>query len=166
MGSKHRQDRNFNPGPGQYEQANNDIGNKQTVNIRIGNEKVRNDIFGAEKAASNPGPGTYQSPERKSKGFIMGGKVEQKISDTPGPGNYDSRAEMTQNREHMVVMSQAKREDLWKEQTNRSELPGPGSLDVVDHTWEEGGFKFGTDDRFPKQRLDGPGPGQYELLDD
>ena len=45
-------------------------------------------------------------------------------------------------------------------------MPGPGSVDPVDHTWEEGGHRFNGTDRFPKQSLDGPGPGAYELDDD
>lgn len=74
MGSKHRQDSNFNPGPGQYESALGDMSNRQAVNVRIGNEKARNDLFGVEKAADQPGPGAYQSPDRKVKGFVMTGK--------------------------------------------------------------------------------------------
>lgn len=91
------------------------MSNRQTVNVRIGNEKARNDLFGTEKAADQPGPGAYQSPDRKVKGFVMTGKQEHKISDTPGPGNYETSAHATQSREHMVVMSQAKREDLFAE---------------------------------------------------
>ena len=45
----------------------------------------------------------------------MTGKQEHKISETPGPGNYETSAHATQSREHMVVMSQAKREDLFAE---------------------------------------------------
>ena len=64
-------------------------------------------------------------------------------------------------------MSQAKREDIWKESAgSKADMPGPGAVDPYDQSWEEGGFKFSQDDRFPKERNDGPGPGTYELLDD
>lgn len=119
MGSKYKPERNDNPGPGQYEQALNDIGNHQATNVRIGTQKARNDLFGTDHAASQPGPGSYQSPEKKSKGFVIGAKQEQKIEDTPGPGNYNISNEMTQVRETNVNFSQAKREDIWKEQMSK-----------------------------------------------
>ena len=73
---------------------------------------------------------------------------------------------MIQHREQTVRISQAKREDIWKESAGKADIPGPGALDPVDHTWEEGGFKFSRDERFPRMKDDGPGPGTYELLDD
>ena len=48
----------------------------------------------------------------------------------------------------------------------KGELPGPGALDMNDHAWEEGGFVFNKDERFPRQKDLAPGPGTYELLDD
>jgi len=90
MGSKYKAEVNSNPGPGQYEQALNDIGSHQTTNVRIGTQKVRNDLFGVDQAATLPGPGAYASPEHKAKGFIIGEKREQRIASTPGPGNYEA----------------------------------------------------------------------------
>ena len=48
MGSKYKPERNNNPGPGQYEQALNDMSNHQAANVRIGTQKVRNDLFGTD----------------------------------------------------------------------------------------------------------------------
>lgn len=62
-----------------------------------------------------PGPGAYQSPEHRAKGFVIGAKLDQKISDTPGPGNYDTSTKITQVREMSVKMSQAKRDDVFRE---------------------------------------------------
>ena len=63
-------------------------------------------------------------------------------------------------------MSQAKREDVWKEQMSKQDLPGPGAVDPYDPSWQANGFIFAKDERFPRQRNDIPGPGSYELLDD
>ena len=127
---------------------------------------MRNDIFGTDQAASLPGPGSYQSPENKGKGFVIGAKIEQKISDTPGPGNYDTSSGITRSREITVRMSQAKREDVFTQQTNKQDTPGPGAVDLNDQAWEQNGFLFDKEQRFPAQRNDFPGPGAYELLDD
>lgn len=79
----------------------------------------------------------------------MGAKRETKISDTPGPGNYNANVAITQSKEASVRISQAKREDIWKDSTSKADIPGPGALDPVDHGWEERGFHFSRDDRFP-----------------
>jgi len=74
MGSKSKPDKNANPGPGQYEYALNDMSNHCSTNVKIGTQKVRIDLFGTASAASLPGPGAYQSPEKKTRGFIIGAK--------------------------------------------------------------------------------------------
>jgi hypothetical protein len=74
MGSKFKPENNMNPGPGQYEYALNDMSNHQGSNVKIGTQKVRIDLFGTDSRATQPGPGAYQSPERKPKGFIIGAK--------------------------------------------------------------------------------------------
>jgi hypothetical protein len=74
MGSKHREQVNLNPGPGQYTSALNDMSNHQSSSVKIGNEKVRADLFKTETNANLPGPGAYQSPNVKVKGFVIGTK--------------------------------------------------------------------------------------------
>jgi len=59
MGSKFKSESNLNPGPGQYNAALNDMSNHQSVNVKIGTQKVRADLFGTDSAASLPGPGAY-----------------------------------------------------------------------------------------------------------
>ena len=135
MGSKYKPERNNNPGPGQYEQALNDMSNHQATNVRIGTQKVRNDLFGTDQAASLPGPGAYQSPEHKAKGFVIGAKQEHKIQDTPGPGNYEATSQVTQVQSKVVKISLAKREDIFKEQLSKQDLPGPGAVDPYDPAW-------------------------------
>ena len=65
-----------------------------------------------------------------------------------------------------VKMSQAKRDDVFSEQTGKQETPGPGAVDPYDPAWEQHGFIFDKEERFPAPRNDIPGPGTYELLDD
>ena len=76
MGSKHRQEVNSNPGPGQYDSALTDVQNWQKTGVKIGTERVRADLFGTDSASTLPGPGAYQSPEKKSKGVVIGTKRE------------------------------------------------------------------------------------------
>ena len=64
-----------------------------------------------------PGPGAYESPEKASKGFTIGQKREEKIPMTPGVGSYEARNDLTVSKEASVKISQAKREDIWVEQT-------------------------------------------------
>ena len=97
---------------------------------------------------------------------MIGAKQEYKIEDTPGPGNYEATLEVTHGKSSAVRISQAKREDIWKEQMNNANLPGPGANDPYDPSQQDNGFIFSKDERFPKQRDNGPGPGAYELLDD
>ncbi len=96
MGSKHRDQVNMNPGPGQYASALNDMSNHQKSTVTIGNEKVRNDLFSIDSHANLPGPGAYSSPNHKVKGFVIGGKAETKISSTPGPGNYQTTSNLVE----------------------------------------------------------------------
>ena len=166
MGSKHREEVNYNPGPGQYEQALYDMSNHQSTNVKIGTQKIRTDLFSTENGASNPGPGAYESPSKKVQGFVISTKQETKIEQTPGPGNYNTRSELTHQKEKVVKISQAKREDLWKESTSKADMPGPGAGDPHDPAWVDGGFHFDRNERFPKQSETAPGPGTYELLDD
>ena len=46
---------------------------------------------------------------------MIGAKKEYKIELTPGPGNYEATNEITHVRETSVKISQAKREDIFKE---------------------------------------------------
>jgi len=39
--------------------------------------------------------------------------LEQKIEQTPGPGNYDTKINLITPKEHVVKISQAKRQDIW-----------------------------------------------------
>ena len=48
MGSKYREEVNFNPGPGQYEQALNDMSNNQSSSVTIGTQKIREDLFNVD----------------------------------------------------------------------------------------------------------------------
>ena len=48
MGSKFREELNFNPGPGQYEQALNDMSNAQNNSVKIGTQKTRENLFNVE----------------------------------------------------------------------------------------------------------------------
>jgi len=66
MGSKYQAKANLNPGPGQYEQALYDMSNQQAQNTKIGTQKVRDDVFNIKKATEMPGPGAYESPDKKS----------------------------------------------------------------------------------------------------
>ena len=42
---------------------------------------------------------------------------------------------MTQTREKVVKMSLAKREDIFKEQMSKQDMPGPGAVDPYDPAW-------------------------------
>ena len=55
---------------------------------------------------------------KAKKSFTIGAKYENKVSDTPGPGNYNADVTVTQSKEKIVKISQARREDIWKEQTS------------------------------------------------
>ena len=105
------------------------MSNRQTVNVRIGNEKARNDLFGTEKAADQPGPGAYQSPDRKVKGFVMTGKQEHKISDTPGPGNYENNLK-TKKDSPKYGFGSSTRDG---QQTKKMNVPGPGAYRLKSH---------------------------------
>jgi len=58
MGSKHRQERNLNPGPGQYEAQAHKTMRPTSSYGKIGTVK-RSDLWGVEKATKEgmPGPG-------------------------------------------------------------------------------------------------------------
>ena len=46
------------------------------------------------KYNDNPGPGTYDSPKRQSKGVKIGEWLADKApEDLPGPGNYEYKTE-------------------------------------------------------------------------
>ena len=112
-----------------------------------------------------PGPGAYESPEKASKGFTIGQKREEKIPMTPGVGSYEARNDLTVSKEASVKISQAKREDLWKQELKTAETPGPGAVDPYEPA-RDTGFVFSKEGRFPDSKETIPGPGTYELLDD
>mmetsp|Transcript_14602 Transcript_14602/g.19762 ORF Transcript_14602/g.19762 Transcript_14602/m.19762 type:complete len:209 (-) Transcript_14602:264-890(-) len=132
MGSKYRDEVNVNPGPGQYEQALFDMSNYQANNVKIGTQKARIDLFSVEQAANQPGPGQYESPEKQAIAFTMGQKREARIENTPGVGSYNANSELTVSKEASVKISQAKREELWKDELKTAQTPGPGAQDPYD----------------------------------
>lgn len=61
MGSKHSEQKNFNPGPGQYEAGNQKAGIRPTTSYgKIGTSK-RTDIWNTDKKMKEgmPGPGAH-----------------------------------------------------------------------------------------------------------
>merc|ERR1712037_280491 len=164
-GSKYQAKANLNPGPGQYEQALYDMSNQQAQNTKIGTQKVRDDVFNIKKATEMPGPGAYESPDKKVPSFSIGSKREARPDNNPGVGSYNVTSELVTHKEFTMKMSMAKRDDVWKDEIRGGDTPGPGAVDPIDSN-HNGGFVFNKDERFPKSKDRAPGPGTYELLDD
>ena len=69
------------------------------------------------------------------------------------------------SKDAQTKIGQARRTDAFGIDKSKADMPGPGALDPYDPPSENSGFQFARDDRFPKDRPDGPGPGAYELLE-
>ena len=57
MGGKYKEERNYNPGPGQYDNDASNLKPKLGASVRIGSAK-RPELFGEGKS-DQPGPGNY-----------------------------------------------------------------------------------------------------------
>lgn len=146
--------KNFVPGPGQYEQP---ICERKQPTWKIGN-----DIRKSLSSISNvPGPGNYSIPERRGTSVGFGTAKRQASgtlsSTSPGPGSYaiPSRA-----REGPNFSMRA------KTQTHNKQVPvpGPGNYDHTNNTvllQKSPKFGMGTSARSDAKISTVPGPGQY-----
>jgi Sperm-tail PG-rich repeat len=111
----------------------------------------------------NPGPGTYEIPQRAVEGpkFSMKGRIEKANPDnSPGPGHYEHAANdyTTKERAPTYRMGSASRTD----RPQSGYVPGPGNYET---RGKEAGPKwgFGTETRDKNFKLESPGPGTYEI---
>ena len=93
MGGKYKEERNYNPGPGQYDNDASKIKPKLGASVRIGSAK-RDNLF-KEQENDLPGPGNYIADNntfgRAVKGVAgMGSKYKAEKNSNPGPGDYST----------------------------------------------------------------------------
>lgn len=93
MGSKHTEQKNSNPGPGQYETGNHKAGIRPISSYgKIGSTK-RADIWNTDKAKKEglPGPGAHTKSyssfaQTKVNSFGLSSGRRDARNDNPGPG--------------------------------------------------------------------------------
>ena len=137
---------------------------KDTTSKRKNNPRS---VFGSSKRLFStttsfaPGPGTYDKPEEKQIGPLLGGKrVEVKQDNFPGPGSYSPNTSLI-NREthgHKVGVSPRDRG------VPKPGAPGPGAYDTsYDMKKNGGGVSIGTGKRGFLRQNSNPGPGAYRI---
>lgn len=118
MGSKHKAEKNSNPGPGQYEKSVN----SKITQGKIGSTK-RADLWGAEKSRLNatPGPGhqdgTYTSfGNTKGGNKAFGNGRKEVYNNNPGPGQYSENDRIkSAGQNNSVRIGTTARPDIWEE---------------------------------------------------
>lgn len=156
---------NFNPGPGEYINSNDDISpKKHGYSISKSN---RFNYKENEVTASLPGPGRYTSKSVDKKIAYSFSKNTNYGNDNrnPGPGQYDINKNAILSKQPGWKMSTTKRVDL---NLNTSTTPGPGRYKNKDSLFNSknklsGNVVFGKDSKYAKNNNTTPGPGQYKI---
>jgi len=95
MGSKHKADKNYNPGPGQYSGDKAVLMASQS-NCKIGTTK-RVDLWvpDGKNSLQTPGPGSHSqsySSFANTKKINFGSGRKESRNDNPGPGYYNAKS--------------------------------------------------------------------------
>lgn len=157
-----RDERNNNPGPGQYDQLGRTLTHTKSNSVRFGSAK-KPDIWEKDKRVEAPGPGNYNDTNTFGKavkgGATMGSKFKPEVNSNPGPGQYDSEAK---EKVKGSKIGSAARPALWDKET-KDDKPGPGNyMDDTNTFGKAAKSGAGMGSKYKPERNENPGPGQYD----
>lgn len=162
FGSKYKDKKSANPGPGQYDADKNRL-KAQPTSVKMGTTQ-RADLWGADKQRqeATPGPGNFgdtYSSFNTGKGVPFGGKYKAVQNTTPGPGSY--QAAKSKAVVGNAKIGTSKRADLWNStRTAKDGAPGPADFGDNYSSFKTGkGAVIGG--KYKDKPSDTPGPGQY-----
>lgn len=127
MGSKHREMRNENPGPGHYNNSHTQSMRAIASYGKIGTTKRQDLWSGTDKSVPGPGAHTQSySSFANTKGSTNFGSGRKEVrNNNPGPGQYQGDRQLTSTKSAAVRIGSTKRPELW--QGEAGDVPGPGN---------------------------------------
>jgi hypothetical protein len=148
------------PGPGAYNDEKSKILDN-TPHWKIGSSGRDDGNYLNKTQIQNPGPGTYNYSPVKNSGIKFGkdDRLKGYKSVTPGPGQYNADETKIRDKTPGWKLGSAERDDAFNLKHSQ-DIPGPGNYDI--NLKNNGGWKFGKDEKLKQFKTITPGPGAYE----
>ena len=167
--SRFPNDKNNNPGVGEYNIAESEIKVENTSPKYHIPKAERKNPFEVSKESKNiPGTGSYNIQRGEGKGIYIESKKQRFTSSNdgkPGVGEYDiNDAELKLKKKTGISSVKSKRKDPFEVSKESKNVPGTGSYNI--NKLENKGFYIeGKKKRFETSYNGKPGVGEYDIND-